>query len=689
MRNSDSARITLRSALVLRLMLMLMFVAAGATRIAAQPMEGRLNQLSALWEKNRYVELSAILQRIPASGMLEDLRLYLLAESLRRSGKEQEALPVYRRLFQVFPNAWLSTSARFPYILLAARLEGFGAMSKLYPIAVALPTAYQRGRAVEALADLFPAGTPDRGKFLLDSLRQYRSNSYFYQEADDSRAVLKKLLDEARGFRFSRNEWLEIFLRACREGLGEISERVAPAIAPFLGQDGPAVSMLVQAESLRQRKQEAVALGVLDRLLSMRGIDPGLSALAHQIKGDVLHFAQRHSLAVAEFRFALIYNQSPVDVVAARYRLMRSAFEAGIDQDSVKAAELLCSESKEISLLPAHLYEMGLKRYDAGQTTRAVPFLMLMARTFPGNYRADDALGYATICLGLKTKDGSDVLQILERLYPHSFFLYWLDPSGRTKPLPVSGSKGNAVSASLKKRIPVWRVLLKSPFSKFAKDEIFSLLDKSPAEIANYRAAWEAAASVSDEFLVTALGERLLKATLESGNSSGKLPSWAWQALYPRPYWPKVQSEAKKYGIDPYWILSIMREESHFSPTILSRSNAHGLMQILPSTGKWIAEKLGIKGPFRKDSLWNTDRNIMFGSWYLAYLRDLFNGDLFLAAASYNGGQGNIQRKVEKGPFPGLPVLERLDRVPLPETRDYYKKVMGSWWNYRRFYGKQ
>jgi soluble lytic murein transglycosylase len=110
-----------------------------------------------------------------------------------------------------------------------------------------------------------------------------------------------------------------------------------------------------------------------------------------------------------------------------------------------------------------------------------------------------------------------------------------------------------------------------------------------------------------------------------------------------------------------------------------------GLMQILPSTGKWIAGKLGEKG-FNKDRLWNPDVNIRYGSWYLRYLADLFNGDLYLASASYNGGQGNVQRKVEQGPYAQLPVLERLDRIPLPETRDYYKKVMGSHWNYLRLY---
>ena len=65
-----------------------------------------------------------------------------------------------------------------------------------------------------------------------------------------------------------------------------------------------------------------------------------------------------------------------------------------------------------------------------------------------------------------------------------------------------------------------------------------------------------------------------------------------------------------------------------------------GLMQILPSTGKWIAGKLGEKN-FKKDMLWNPDVNIRYGTWYLNYLSEMFKGDKFLASASYNGGTRN------------------------------------------------
>ena len=224
---------------------------------------------------------------------------------------------------------------------------------------------------------------------------------------------------------------------------------------------------------------------------------------------------------------------------------------------------------------------------------------------------------------------------------------------------------------------------MNSGFAEFAREEIRKLTNKKPLDLTLYKKAIELAAEAENYNLLTSYGERLLRVFNEEKRGGSSLPFWAWKSFYPKAFWSLVKPEAAKYKISPYWILSIMREESHFKPTTLSRSNAHGLMQILPSTGKWIAQKLGVKR-FRNKKLWNIKTNISFGAWYLGYLSDLFKGDLFLASASYNGGQGNVQRKVEKGPYANKPVLERLDRIPLPETRDYFKKVMGSFWNYQR-----
>ncbi len=364
---------------------------------------------------------------------------------------------------------------------------------------------------------------------------------------------------------------------------------------------------------------------------------------------------------------------------------MQSAFRADRDELAIVFATALADSEVKSAAFPAALYEMGLARYDVGACPRAISYFRLLAERFPGHYRADDGLAYSALCLSPESTAGKTALKELRSRYPHSFFLYWLEPSARTSRIP-SRSFQVPPDQKVSKRLGAWKVLFRSQFSTHAREEIRRAIDRDPGDFGLVRAVAEVAAEAGDYNLVTGYGEILLRNVLETRKTSAEMPDWGWKIYYPRPFWAKIQAEAARSGLDPFWVLSIMREESHFNPKTLSKSNAMSLMQILPSTGKWIHGKLGLKGKFKKETLWNQDLNIRFGAWYLGYLRDLFAGDLFLAAAAYNGGQGNIQRKVENGPYKHLSVLSRLDRVPLPETRDYYKKVMGSWWNYRRLY---
>jgi len=663
-----------------------LIVAAG---LAASPafasFETQLSAVHAAVKKGQHVQTAALLQRLGVSNVLEDLRLSLLADALRQSGKEAEALAIYERIMKL-DREWLAVrQAGFQYVLLAARLRGSAELARLRNIARDLDTPYQRGKALETLIDLYPAASRERSLAALEALRAYRSESAFHQEMPESVGLLKTIVGSTAGWTFTPEEWTEIIRAASREKLGAIVERALPLIRPALGHHGGVLQLILQAEALALVGQKDRAMTLITQVVATPGLERSLLCLGHQVRGDILHAASRHQEAMADYQIALEWKEPPVDMFAARYRLMRAAFNCGQDETGLAAAEILCRNGVNLSLLPVHLFEMGLARFDQGRNTQAVPWFMLVARYFPGHHRADDALGYAAICAGTTSAEGKHLIELLETMYPHSFYVYWLDPAGRDAPLKMDRAVPT-VAKKWKNRSVAWKALLKSPFDGRAREEIRKLLAAHPDDLGLFKIAAETAESAEQHNLTVAVGEILMRSTLERGRSASTLPDWAWKIYYPRPWWGRIQSESKKYGIDPYWAISIMREESHFNPTTLSRSKAHGLMQILPTTGAWIAGKLGIKGKFSAESLWNPDRNIAFGIWYLGYLRDLFQGDLFLAAAAYNGGQGNIARKVEQGPHAHLPVLTRLDRVPLPETRDYYKKVMGSWWNYTRIY---
>jgi len=158
--------------------------------------------------------------------------------------------------------------------------------------------------------------------------------------------------------------------------------------------------------------------------------------------------------------------------------------------------------------------------------------------------------------------------------------------------------------------------------------------------------------------------------------------SRAYRLAYPLAWWDTVLRWSSAYGVDPYLVLAVMREESGFLHTAVSSSDARGLMQLLPSTARWIAEEK-LKIPYRESDLFSPDFNIRLGTWYLSHLLDQFGGDTAKAVAAYNGGQGNLRRWTSGGiASPGdLPAALRFT-----ETREYLAKVLNSWLIYRWLY---
>lgn len=151
--------------------------------------------------------------------------------------------------------------------------------------------------------------------------------------------------------------------------------------------------------------------------------------------------------------------------------------------------------------------------------------------------------------------------------------------------------------------------------------------------------------------------------------------------VYPKFYKNIVEEKAKKYKVDPLLIYAILREESRFGKYALSSSYAIGLMQIIPSTGKWISSKLNIKD-FDPVMLFNPIINIEFGTWYVSYLNKLFSGNIDAILASYNGGPGNGKKW-----FKDIENKDRMEiienNISYPESKEYVKKCLSSYYTYK------
>jgi soluble lytic murein transglycosylase len=162
------------------------------------------------------------------------------------------------------------------------------------------------------------------------------------------------------------------------------------------------------------------------------------------------------------------------------------------------------------------------------------------------------------------------------------------------------------------------------------------------------------------------------------------LPAELSRVIFPVDYWPLVQKYASARQLDPYLVLALIAQESSFDADIRSRANAIGLMQILPSTGRRYARKLGIRR-FSTAMLTRPEVNIQIGTAYFSDLVKQF-GRVDFALCGYNAGENRIAQWIAERP--GLDRDEFIDDVPFPETQNYLKRILGPAEDYRRLYSQ-
>ena len=152
--------------------------------------------------------------------------------------------------------------------------------------------------------------------------------------------------------------------------------------------------------------------------------------------------------------------------------------------------------------------------------------------------------------------------------------------------------------------------------------------------------------------------------------------------IYPYKYSEIVNKYSYEYDLDPLLVLSVIKTESNFNIESESIKGAKGLMQIMDSTGEWIAEKLEVDN-FNPNMIYEPEINIRFGCWYLNNLLMEF-GDLSLALAAYNGGSGNVTKWLNDPEYSSDG--ENLTYIPFKETKKYVDKVSTRYNIYKFIY---
>jgi soluble lytic murein transglycosylase len=232
-------------------------------------------------------------------------------------------------------------------------------------------------------------------------------------------------------------------------------------------------------------------------------------------------------------------------------------------------------------------------------------------------------------------------------------------------------------------------ILLKAGWFKEAEKELDSLPEPQSNEERLVRAKYWAATLRYD------MAMQMMNEVFESDPNLLQAP--VLRIIFPDEYLPWISREAKNTGLGSDWILSLIRQESSFRFDVKSPSNAVGLMQLMPATAQEIAKEYKLKD-YGPESLLNPDINIKLGSVYLARLIKSFNGNIPIALAAYNTGQGRIRRwlasRKDVSPLGNAatssPEVEVwIDELPWDETSFYVKAILRNWMIYKLLDGSK
>jgi len=330
-------------------------------------------------------------------------------------------------------------------------------------------------------------------------------------------------------------------------------------------------------------------------------------------------------------------------------------------------------------------WKAGWWAYRQGQFTDALQYFDRGAAQFPrSDYRPSWLYWSARAAQQAgDIETGITRLRLTATDYHNSYY-------GRLAVKRLEGERGGAVIAPTLQRQPL------PPTAIPTADRIAALLSvglnrEAMSELHYAQRVWGDSAQLQATIALThtRLGnvraginamKRAYPQYLAAGGET--LPAEILKVIFPVDYWSLLQKYSKDRNLDPYVVAALVAQESNFDPVVRSPANAYGLMQVMPSTGRGYARRLGVK-PFSTKRLTEAEVNVRIGTQIFADTIRKFGGVHF-ALAAYNAGDSRVlQWQREK---PGLPQDEFIDDIPFPETQNYVKRILGTAEDYRYLY---
>ena len=376
---------------------------------------------------------------------------------------------------------------------------------------------------------------------------------------------------------------------------------------------------------------------------------------------------------------------------------------------SGEAAKIL----SEVHLLyPNHklaskaLYKAGIIEKERGRLTNAAKIYKTLIRKYPNSEEAPGAgldLGKALYKRGMY----SSALEIFSNFsYPKTSFYFQSSDYWKGKCLEKLGKKFEAFniyrsialtpyytyhSFLARKKIGYEpKIYSSGSYSNAFSDNIkkkkaillaeMGIYDLAEAEIKQLE---KEANSQEEKILISSLYEKTQNYYKSANIANNIQHPAAYKYAYPKPFSEQVETSSIRYGLDELLVYSLIREESRFNKKAVSRSNARGLMQLIPVTARETADRVGIY-PFNLDMLFEPEVNVELGSYYLRGVLDRYRGEIPLALASYNAGPGRVAEWLREYRY--AKIDEFIEEIPFEETRKYVKRILRSYGAYKALY---
>ena len=461
-------------------------------------------------------------------------------------------------------------------------------------------------------------------------------------------------------------------------GLEQNQARVRAGAADYMQGETAAASRYLESLNLPHSEADAERLYYLaecqrrvndddERLETVKRLTKDYRQSPWRLKALVSagnHYLLQNRADMFEPLYQAVYEDFPDDPMApyCHWKVTWSAY-VHRRQD---AADLLRQQLSRYPADPrvgAALYFLGRLSEASGDFAAARAYYARIVSLFPNYYYAVRARERLADTKLVAAEPSATVVQYLNGLpFPE-------------RRVPA----GQELSSVTKLRIERARLLATAGLPELAEAELRfgARTDGQPQLL-----AMELARSAASPYI----GLRYMKSFAPDYLSTpfDQMPRAFWEYLFPLPYRKDLVRNATLQNLDPYVVAALIRQESEFNPAAVSHKSAYGLTQLMPSTGRQLARRNGVRR-FRTSMLLQPSTSLQLGARYLRTMLDECGGKWEETLAAYNAGKTHVDQWRTWNSF--QEPAEFVETIPFTETRDYVQAVLRNAAIYRRLYG--